>query len=155
MSVTRESLSGGLCPGKSLSGEVSVRGGLPPEWRPLPPCEQNDRHMLLKTLPFCARFIRTVCMRRIRWSCECLTFVHNEYTWYTLKHLLLRHMYNLSLLKLCATLLVDPLLLVLVLECDWLTVALYCAVPYIAACVDVSRTVFRDRSSATSFSGGN
>ena len=28
--------------------------------------------------------------------------VHNEYTGYTLKHLLLRHMYNLSLLNLCA-----------------------------------------------------
>ena len=35
--------------------------------------------------------------------------VHNEYTGYTLKHLLLRHMYNLLLPKLCATLLVDPL----------------------------------------------
>ena len=30
-----------------------------------------------------ARFIRTVCMRRIRWSCEGLTSVHNEYTGYT------------------------------------------------------------------------
>ena len=28
--------------------------------------------------------------------------VHNEYTGYTLKHLLLRHMYNLSLPNLCA-----------------------------------------------------
>ena len=44
-----------------------------------------------------ARFIRTVCMRRIRWSCEGLTSVHNEYTGYLLKHLLLRHMYNLPL----------------------------------------------------------
>ena len=44
-----------------------------------------------------ARFIRTVCMRRIRWSCEGLMSVHNEYTGYTLKHLLLRHMYNLPL----------------------------------------------------------
>ena len=42
--------------------------------------------------------------------------VHNEYTGYTLKHLLLRHMYHLLLLKLCATLLVDPLLLELILE---------------------------------------
>ena len=50
-----------------------------------------------------ARFIRTVCMRRIWWSCEGLTSVHNEYTGYTLKHLLLRHMYNLSLPNLCAT----------------------------------------------------
>ena len=49
-----------------------------------------------------ARFVRTVCMRRIRWSCEGLTSVHNEYTEYTLKHLLLRHMYNLALLNLCA-----------------------------------------------------
>ena len=48
-------------------------------------------------LKLSARFIRTVCMRRIRWSCEGLTSVHNEYTGYTLKHLLLRHMYNLSL----------------------------------------------------------
>ena len=29
--------------------------------------------------------------------------VHNKYTGYTLKHLLLRHMYNLLLLNLCAT----------------------------------------------------
>ena len=29
--------------------------------------------------------------------------VHNEYTGYTLKPLLLRHMYNLSLPNLCAT----------------------------------------------------
>ena len=45
----------------------------------------------------CARFIRTVCMRRIQWSCEGLTSVHNKYTGYTLKHLLLRHLYNLLL----------------------------------------------------------
>ena len=38
-----------------------------------------------------------------------LHLLHNEYTGYTLKHLLLRHMYNLSLPKLCATLLVDLL----------------------------------------------
>ena len=44
-----------------------------------------------------ARFIPTVCMRRIRWSCEGFTSVHNKYTGYTLKHLLLRHMYNLPL----------------------------------------------------------
>ena len=44
-----------------------------------------------------ARFIHTVCMCRIRWSCEGLTSVHNKYTGYTLKHLLLRHMYNLPL----------------------------------------------------------
>ena len=30
-----------------------------------------------------------------------------------------------------------------------MTIALYCAVPYIAACVDVSKTVFRDRSQVT------
>ena len=44
-----------------------------------------------------ARFIRTDCMCRIRWSCEGLTSVHNKYTGYLLKHLLLRHMYNLPL----------------------------------------------------------
>ena len=49
-----------------------------------------------------ARFIHTVCMHRIQWSCEGLTSVHNEYTGYTLKHLLLRHMYNLPLPNLCA-----------------------------------------------------
>ena len=48
-----------------------------------------------------AMFIRTVCMR--------LTSVHNEYTGYTLKHLLLRHMYNLRLPELCVTLLAGPL----------------------------------------------
>ena len=40
-----------------------------------------------------------------------LRLLHNEYTGYTLKHLLLRHMYNLLLPKLCATLLVNPLCL--------------------------------------------
>ena len=107
-----------------------------------------------------ARFIRTVCMRRIRWSCEGLTSVTQQIHWIQLKHLLLRHMYNLPLPKLCATLLVDPTALLESLLMtdwpidwlltDWLTdFVLYCAVPYIAACVDVSRTVFRDRSSTT------
>ena len=40
-------------------------------------------------------------------SCEGLTSVHNKYTGYTLKHLLLRHMYNVSLPNLCAILLLD------------------------------------------------
>ena len=44
-----------------------------------------------------ARFIHTICMHRIWWSCEGLTSVHNKYTGYTLKHLLLRYMYNLPL----------------------------------------------------------
>ena len=73
--------------------------------------------------------------------------VHNEYTGYTLKHLLLRHMYNLSLPKLCATLLVGPLSLADSEALPRVTdFALYCVVPYMAACVDVSRMVFRDRS---------
>ena len=38
-----------------------------------------------------------------------LRLSHNKYTGYTLKHLLLRHMYNLPVPKLHATLLVDPL----------------------------------------------
>ena len=38
-----------------------------------------------------------------------LRLSHNKYAGYTLKHLLLRHMYNLPLLKLRATLLVDSL----------------------------------------------
>ena len=110
-----------------------------------------------KTIVLNARFIRTVCMRRIRWSCEGLTSVHNEYTGYTLKHLLLRHMYNLSL----------PMLKCYLLKPGdsetsycwsgsgkcycwsvlwWNAPTLYCVVPYMAACVDVSRTVFWDRS---------
>ena len=36
--------------------------------------------------------------------------VTQQIRWIQLKHLLLRHMYNLSLPKLCATLLVDPVL---------------------------------------------
>ena len=51
---------------------------------------------LLDSRPL-ARFIHTVCMRRIRGSCEGLTSVHNKYTGYLLKHLLLRHMDNLPL----------------------------------------------------------
>ena len=38
-----------------------------------------------------------------------LRLSHNGYAGYTLKHLLLRHMYNLPLPKLHATLLADPL----------------------------------------------
>ena len=47
-------------------------------------------------------------------------------------------MYNLSLPKLCATLLVDPLCLQ-----GWGGNAptLYCAMPYIIACVDVGRMI--------------
>ena len=48
-----------------------------------------------------ARFICTVCMHRIRWSCEGLMSVHNIYTGYTLKHLLLRHMYNVATESMC------------------------------------------------------
>ena len=55
-----------------------------------------------------------------------------------LKHLLLRHIYNLSLQNLCATLLVDPLCV----RGYWrMHPPLYCAVPYVVACVDVSRMV--------------
>ena len=55
-------------------------------------------------------------------------------------------MYNLSLPKLCATLLLGAYRGVLTKnDCS----TLYCAVPYIVACVDVSRTVFRDRSSSS------
>ena len=38
----------------------------------------------------CARFIRTVCTRRIRWSCVCLTSITQRIHWIQLKHLLLR-----------------------------------------------------------------
>ena len=38
-----------------------------------------------------------------------LRLSHNEYAGYTLKNVLLRHMYNFLLPKLCATLLADPL----------------------------------------------
>ena len=61
--------------------------------------------------------------------------VHNEYTGYTLKHLLLRPMYNLSLpTDFCSLLSATE------------DLALYCVVLYIAACVDTSRMVFLDRS---------
>ena len=91
-------------------------------------------------------------MRRIRWSCEGLTSVHNEYTWYTLKHLLLRHMYNLPLPVLlcyaqalcsetsccydCASKSASEW----VCPCTVLCGALY------TACVDARRTVFWDCS---------
>ena len=75
---------------------------------PVPVSDQCEHFYIMHTLyflfgprtgpgPIPARFIRTDCMRRIRWSCEGLTSVHNEYTGYLLKHLLLRHMYNLPL----------------------------------------------------------
>ena len=73
--------------------------------------------------------------------------VSQQIHWMQLKHLLLRHMYNLSLPNLCATLLVDPTAL---LESVLANVStLYCVVSYIVACVDVSRTVFWDRSCAS------
>ena len=98
-----------------------------------------------------ARFICTVCTRRIRWSCEGLTSVTQQIHWMRLKHLLLRHMYNLSLPNLCATLLVSLLCLRVYwrLLCYKMSVStLYCAVPYIATCVDVSGRYFRDHSNA-------
>ena len=56
--------------------------------------------------------------------------VHNEYTGYTLKHLLLRHMYNLPLLVLMCYVL-EPCaataLRIMLLN----VLALYCAVLYI------------------------
>ena len=62
-------------------------------------------------------------------------------------------MYNLSLPKLCANLLAGLLSLSSTSRLpvtDGVTsqsdFALYCAVLYMVACVDVSRTVFRDRS---------
>ena len=92
--------------------------------------------------------------------------VHKEYTEYTLKHLLLRHMYNFLLPNLRAALLVTDvqlssvsvLLLIshslcsLCYYCYCTTApALYCAVLYIVACVDASRMVFWDRSVAFNF----
>ena len=60
-------------------------------------------------------------------------------------------MYNLPLPNLRATLLVASAQLSLTADASELTASeslsvLYCTVPYIAACVDVSRTVFLDRS---------
>ena len=67
-----------------------------------------------------------------------ITSVTQQKHWMQLKHLLLRHMYNSSLPNLCATLQVDPLCL----RGYWQNApTLYCAVPYLVACVDVSRTV--------------
>ena len=105
-----------------------------------------------------ARFIRTDCMRRIRWSCEGLTSVHNEYTGYLLKHLLLRHMYNLPLLVLmcyaqalrsetsyCYCYCCSDVCPVTDCVCVWLSRTVLCGALY-TACVDASRTVFWDRS---------
>ena len=78
-----------------------------------------------------------------------LCLLHNEYAGYTLKHLLLRYMYKLSLPKLCATLLVTLCSLavcslpMLMPEC---AIVLYCTMAQIVSCVDITRTVFRDRS---------
>ena len=52
-------------------------------------------------------------------------------------------MYNLLLPDLCATLLGAPLSLE---STGGITLALYCAVPYMAACVVISGTVFWDHS---------
>ena len=93
------------------------------------------------------RFIRTICTRRIWWSCEGLTSVTQQIHWIQLKHLLLRHMYNLSPKTMCYSTswsycsAGEP-----TDDCWLIALALYCAVPYIAACVDISRMVFQDRS---------
>ena len=86
--------------------------------------------------------------------------VHNEYTGYTLKHLLLRHMYNLPLpvlmcyafkpyalrlLTATATLLLLCSVLPLCCSRTVLCGALY------TACVDASRTVFWNRSQSFNF----
>ena len=85
-----------------------------------------------------ARLICTVCMLRIRSSCEGLMSVTQQIHCMRLKHLLLRHMYNLSLPNLRATLQVG----LLCLKGNRQNApTLYCAVPYVVACVDVSRTV--------------
>ena len=57
--------------------------------------------------------------------------VHNEYTGYTLKHLLLRHMYNLPLLVLKCYALEPYAATALRLMTLLMTHALYCAVLYI------------------------
>ena len=49
-----------------------------------------------------ARFIHTVCTRRIQWSCKGLTSIPQQIRWIQLKHLLPLTMYNLSLPKLSA-----------------------------------------------------
>ena len=81
--------------------------------------------------------------------------VHNEYTGYLLKHLLLRHMYNLPLpiLLCCAQALRSETSYCY--RCYWSTDSLslffsscrtvLCGALY-TACVDASRTVFWDRS---------
>ena len=94
-------------------------------------------------------------MHRIRWSCEGLTSVHNEYTGYLLKHLLLRHMYNLPLLVLMcyAQALRSETSYCYYYYCvcarvSWVGVCcrtVLCGALY-TACVDASRTVFWDRS---------
>ena len=77
--------------------------------------------------------------------------VHNEYTGYTLKHLLLRHMYNLLLLNLCATrsslraLRLPTTDLYSAVAPDEM-LSLYCVMAYIATCVDASIMVFWDHS---------
>ena len=49
-----------------------------------------------------ARSIRTVCTRRIQWSCEGLMSTSQQILWIQLNHLLRMTMYNLSLPKLHA-----------------------------------------------------
>ena len=93
-------------------------------------------------------------MRRIRWSCEGLTSVHNKYTGYTLKHLLLRHMYNLPLLvllcyaqALCSE--TSYCYCCVSRSTEWSywmkPRTVLCGALY-TACVDASRMVFWDRS---------
>ena len=57
--------------------------------------------------------------------------VHNEYTGYTLKHLLLRHMYNLPLPVLMCYALEPCALRLLTTTAATNALTLYCAVPYI------------------------
>ena len=110
-------LQGGVCSevGCLLQGVCSWGVSAPGGWYPSmhsgrhPPV-WTESQMPIKTLPWpnfvvagnnsvkfnshrasrYARFIRTVCTRRIRWSCEGLTSIPQQIHWIQLKHLLLR-----------------------------------------------------------------
>ena len=90
-----------------------------------------------------ARFIRTVCTRRIRWSCEGLTSVTQQIHWMYFEAFIAEtYVHLVATEAMCYSTGRSALT-------GWrftIDLALYCAVPYIAACVDVSRTVFRDCS---------
>ena len=113
------------------------------KWRASWSSEAMIHDLLITGSQSYARFICTVCTRRIRWSCcyttNTLDTLWRIYCWDICTTCRYR-IYVLLYWRMCSG-------KVLSTKCSMqLPLTLYCVVPYIAPCVDVSELYFRDRS---------